>query len=115
MKVIIAGSRSITRIELVEKAIRDSGFSISEVISGGARGVDKLAIEWAVQHKIRVKSFIPNWEKFGRSAGFRRNIEMAEYAEALIAVWDTISKGTKHMIETAQHHSLPCYVLQVVI
>ncbi|MCI0446611.1 hypothetical protein L0244_37570 [bacterium] len=74
-----------------------------------------LAIEWANQHRIRIKSFIPNWERFGRSAGFRRNVEMAEYADALIAVWDTVSSGTKQMIETAKLHSLPYYVLQVVI
>lgn len=98
MKVIIAGSRGITDWDTVCYAIRDSKFAITEVVSGMAKGVDTLAIEWGHSLFIDVKCFPADWRKYGNSAGIHRNIEMGNYADALIAIWDGESKGTKHMI-----------------
>lgn len=98
MKVIIAGSRDVTALYLVEDAVRMSGFEITEVVCGGARGVDRLGEIYAQQRNIPVKYFLADWDKFGKSAGHRRNREMAVYAEALITCWDGISPGTKGMI-----------------
>lgn len=110
MKVIIAGSRSITDYELVKKAVKASGFEITEVVSGAARGPDQLGERWAAENGIPVIQFIPDWGTLGKRAGYARNVDMANYAEALVAVYDGISKGTKHMIEIATKKKLKVFV-----
>jgi hypothetical protein len=112
MKVIIAGSRSIYYINLVVRAIKESGFDITEVVCGEARGVDTLGKRWAKGNNIPVKSFPADWETYGKSAGYKRNVDMAEYAEALIAI--TIgSPGTKHMINISRNKGLLVFVLEI--
>lgn len=99
MKVIIAGSRSIEDKEIVYQAIAESKFEIDEVISGGAKGVDRIAEQWANENGIPVCVVKPNW-KLGRGAGLANNQTMADQADGLIAVYDGKSKGTKDMIDT---------------
>jgi hypothetical protein len=85
----------------VETGISLAGFVISEVVCGEATGVDTLGKVWARQNNIAIKSFRPNWYPLGvynKLAGFERNEEMGDYADALIAVYDGKSGGTKHMI-----------------
>ena len=110
MRVIIAGSRGITDFSLVQEAITESCFEITEVVSGHARGVDALGEAWALKHGVKLKVFPANWDKYGPRAGPIRNGEMAEYAEALIALWDGKSSGTESMIEKAQAKGLKVYV-----
>ncbi len=110
MKVIIAGSRAISDQAIVAKAIAASCYPISEVVSGAARGVDQLGEQWARANGIPVHRMPADWRSHGRSAGMRRNAEMAQYAEALIAVWDGRSSGTKHMIECAHRKGLRVFV-----
>lgn len=110
MKVIIAGSRDITDYEAVKRAVVNSGFEITEVVSGTARGVDQLGEQWAIDNNIPITPFPANWANYGRGAGFRRNLEMAQYADALIALWDGVSRGTKNMIITAGKYRLKIYV-----
>lgn len=110
MRVIIAGSRSITSYATVCEAIKASGFDITKVVSGCARGVDQNGEEWAFNHKIPVKLFHAFWNEEGKQAGPRRNQRMAEYAEALIAIWDGLSPGTRDMIERANKHGLKVFV-----
>ena len=102
MKTVIAGSRSINNINYLYKAIQESGFEITEVVSGGAKGVDKLGEQYAKAHNIKVTGFPAEWNKYGKAAGVIRNQKMAEYADALIAVWDGSSKGTLNMITNAK-------------
>lgn len=106
MKVIVAGSRSVTSYEAVAAAIVSSKFTITELVSGGARGVDRLGERWAVEHNVPIKQFLPDWSR-GKSAGMVRNREMANYAEALVAVWDGSSRGTANMIVEAKRRGLP--------
>ena len=113
LRVIVAGSRTITDYRLVVQAIQESGFTIREIISGGARGVDQLGLRYARGHKIPTAVFPANWKRDGRAAGFIRNEKMAEVAHALIAVWDGKSKGTKHMIDLARKLDLTVHVHQV--
>lgn len=113
MKVIVAGSRTITNIKFVEAAIAASSFTITELVSGAARGVDQLGELWAFNNKIPIQKFRANWNEHGRMAGMIRNVEMANYADALIAIWDGKSKGTKHMIWTAQKNKLKVHVYNV--
>jgi hypothetical protein len=111
MRVIIAGSRTITNIYWVRKATFESGLLITQVVSGCAPGVDQLGEEWAAHVGLPVRKFPADWRMFRAQAGFIRNRQMAENADALIAIWDGRSRGTRHMIETAGKFGLPVYVL----
>lgn len=113
MKTIIAGSRGITDIELVEEAIVRSKFEITAVISGTAKGVDRLGERWALENGVPVSMFPPDWRTHGRRAAFVRNSQMADEADALVAVWDGKSPGTKMMIDLATKKGLPVFVTQV--
>ena len=110
MKTIIAGSRTVVDYGVLLEAVVHAPFAITTVISGGARGVDKLGELYAAASRIPLMVRPADWESHGRRAGFIRNIEMAQSAEALIAVWDGVSRGTKHMIEEAKKHGLTVYV-----
>lgn len=111
MKTIIAGGRDFEDFELLVESCK-SEFPISEVVSGGAKGADRLGERFAKENNIKIKRFPPDWEKFGRSAGFVRNREMANYADSLIAFWDGKSKGTNHMIKLAKHLGLKVKVIK---
>lgn len=112
MRVIIAGSRTITDYNLVCHAIAQSGIAdqITCVISGTAGGVDTLGERWAKDHGILIERHPADWNRHGKRAGFIRNSEMAQVADALIAV-TTGSNGTAHMIQAACARGIPVYVL----
>ena len=109
MKVVVAGSRSITDYELIRTALdeaRNCGLEITAIIDGMARGVDCLAARYAMENGIYNIRVPADWKRFGKGAGIRRNIQMAEIADALIAVWDFKSTGTRHMIQCARAREL---------
>ena len=110
MKVILAGSRTITDYEELCSAILLANFEITEVVSGKAKGVDTLGERFAKEFGLPVKEFPANWDKYGRSAGHIRNEEMAKYAEACICLWDGKSRGTKSMIHLSEKYNLKLYV-----
>ncbi len=131
MRIIIAGSRDFNDYKLLRKECNEIFNQISkerlltgsinedvknmEIVSGGARGADKLGEQFAKEYNIKIKQFIPDWDTYGKSAGYRRNAEMALYAKkdngVLIAFWDGISKGTNHMIDLAKKHGLKIYIV----
>ncbi len=113
MKTIIAGTRSVTAMTLVKEAVEKSGFNITEVVSGRCRGVDQLGEDWATENRIPIKPFEPDWPRLGRFAGPERNERMAQYADALIAIWDGASFGTNNMINLAKQYNLKIYVLDL--
>jgi hypothetical protein len=117
MKCIIAGSRDLNDYEMVDEAVRLSGFRITEVLSGTARGVDQLGEAWAASNGVAVRRFPADWRRFGRRAGRLRNEEMVAAARqaggALIAVWNGVSPGTRHTIEIARRAGLPVFILRV--
>lgn len=115
MKLIIAGSRSITDYNVVKDYVLKhfDVYSIKEIVSGGARGVDWSGEELAKELGIPVKKFIPDWDKEGKSAGFKRNEKMVDYADALVAFWDSTSKGTKHIIDYGKKHLKSVTVVNV--
>lgn len=111
MKVIIAGSRNISDgFPIINAAVLASGFDVTEVVSGTAQGIDRAGEAWAYEMELPVRYFPANWQKDGKSAGYRRNYQMADYADALIAIWDGKSKGTDHMITTMKAINKPVYV-----
>jgi hypothetical protein len=115
VKVIIAGSRGITNLGEVADAIETCPFrdNITEVVSGGAAGVDTLGERWARAFHLPVQQFLAQWDDLGRGAGFARNREMAEYADALIAVWDGVSKGTSHMVDCMVALGKPIHLMVI--
>jgi hypothetical protein len=114
VKVIVAGSRNLTDAKLVVQAIKESGFEITELFSGGARGADRLAEAWAKKQTppIPVRRFPALWEKQGLNAGPIRNRAMAFEADALIALWNGTSPGTRDMILVAKQKNLPTFVFR---
>lgn len=110
MRTIIAGSRENVTLQDVFDAIDSSNFYISTVLSGTAKGADKFGEIWAECADIPIERYPANWDKYGKSAGYIRNEQMAENASALIAVWDGKSKGTMHMIAIAASKGLKMYV-----
>ncbi|MDA8745237.1 DUF2493 domain-containing protein [Rubripirellula amarantea] len=123
MKTIIAGSRSVARISarrwdydqlatILEIAIQESGFQITEVISGGAGGPDRAGEQWAARNDVPATVIKPNW-KLGRGAGLIANCELAAVGEALIALHDGESTGTQDMIDHMKAAGMPVHVLVV--
>ena len=110
-KVIIAGSRGFSNYKLLKEKCNEylrekrKEYNII-IISGGARGADTLGEKYAQDEGFSLEVFPANWNKFGKSAGFIRNEQMAEIADALIAFWDEKSHGTKHMIEIMKNKKL---------
>ena len=108
MKVIIAGGRTFKDYDLLcRKAdVFLSRQSEIEIVSGAAKGADKLGEKYAEERDFSIKRFPADWGTFGNAAGYRRNVEMAVYGDALIAFWDGSSKGTEHMINIAREQDL---------
>lgn len=102
-KLFISGSRSLTDYSIVQSAMKPyerRAFDEELVIlHGGARGADALASKWAVAHNVKQEIYLPEWERLGKSAGIIRNNHMALNCDALIAFWDTQSRGTLHSIQ----------------
>jgi hypothetical protein len=119
LRLIIAGSRNFEDYDLLESSL--DGFiernSIGDpdpgviIISGLAKGADLLGVQYANQKGYKVEEFPANW-KLGRSAGPKRNLEMAKSANACIVFWDGVSRGTSNMIELAKTHQLRLRVIQ---
>lgn len=115
LKVVIAGSRGFNDFELL-KSFCDStlkGRSEIEIVSGNANGADKLGERYAEERGYPVKRFIPDWPKFGRAAGPKRNQLMAEYGDILIAFWDGKSAGTRSMINLAKKQNRIVFICQL--
>lgn len=117
MKVIIAGSRDVEEkdaIKYIDAAIAESGwlYEINEIVHGNARGIDKAAGKY-FKDKLPIKVFPADWDKYGKSAGYIRNKQMAEYADALIAIWNQKSRGTKNMIDIAKDLKLKIFIYTI--
>lgn len=115
MKLIVAGSRSIRDKQTVRYAIEDADLifgPVDRIIHGGARGVDSLADDIARAKGFKVTVFEAEWDKYGKAAGPVRNRHMAKEADALVAIWDGESPGTKDMMEKAVNYGLDVLVIQ---
>lgn len=113
MKIIIAGSRSITDYNIVERAVINSGYDITEVVSGCAKGVDTLGEQYAQKHNIPIKRFPAEWHHHGKSAGPIRNQIMADYADGSIVVWDGESRGSQDMMKRTVLAKKPIYTMEI--
>lgn len=112
MRCIIAGSREGFTVGDVERAVEQSGWAdeITTVLSGGARGVDRDGEEWARLNSKILVIHPADWNRHGKRAGPIRNAQMAQEADALIALWDGVSPGTQSMIAIARQRGLRVFV-----
>jgi len=114
MKVVIAGGRTFDNYELLktkcDEILKD--YSDIEIVSGTAKGADKLGEMYSKEKGYGLKLFPADWKKFGKSAGIRRNEQMSDYSDMLIAFWDGLSKGTKHMIDYSNRKKLDVRVVR---
>lgn len=116
-KVIIAGSRGFSNYKLLKeqcnKYLREKKKTSNIIIvSGHARGADTLGEKYAQDEGFALEIYPAQWKKLGKQAGYRRNEQMAEVADALIAFWDGESKGTKHMIDIMNAKNLQVKVVK---
>jgi len=117
MKIIIAGSRDFDDYDLLKEKL--NGFINSkkikrndiEIISGGARGADKLGEEYAEEKNIELNRMLADWDIYGKRAAYIRNHEMSKVGDCLFAFWDGKSKGTKHMIREMEKEFKPSYIV----
>ena len=102
MKIAIIGSRNIEHDGLQKKAYdmlcRYIPANCTEVVSGGAMGIDRLAEIYARENHLRTKIFLPDYDKYGRRAPLVRNHQIISYAQYVIAFWDGSSHGTMYTI-----------------
>jgi len=127
LKVIIAGSRTITDYELVKKntievfkQLKELGYDTNknnvEIVSGHARGADTLGEQFANYFGLKLTIMEANWDYFGRQAGIIRNIDMIKYIMPegiLIAFHQNDSKGTKHIIASANYHQIKTFYFNI--
>lgn len=95
MRVAIIGSRGL-KVDDLEKYLPKE---VSEIVSGGARGIDSSAREYAVSHGLKLTEFLPDYSRYGRAAPIKRNISIIENADYVLAFWDGKSHGTKSVID----------------
>lgn len=114
MKVIIAGSRSFDNYKLLKQKLDKILNKINNpiIISGTANGADKLGERYAEENNLECLQYPANWNKYGKSAGYKRNKIMAIEADALVAFWDGESKGTQHMIDLAKNYGLKIKIIK---
>lgn len=112
MRAAIIGSRNITVEDFSPYLPR----GVTEIVSGGARGVDACAAKYAEAHGIRLTEFLPDYERYGRAAPIKRNQQIIEYADVVLAFWDGRSKGTKNVIDTcgAKNKKITVFLMKTV-
>ncbi len=116
-KVIIAGSRGFSNYKLLREKCNEYLREKREkyniiIVSGHARGADFYGEKYAQDEGFDLEIYPAQWDKFGKRAGYRRNEQMAEVADALIAFWDGSSRGTKHMIDIMNEKNLLVRVVE---
>lgn len=107
MKVAIVGSRNFNDYTLLNRVIQENIDidDIEEIVSGGAIGADRLGERFATINKIEKCIFYPEWNKYGKQAGFLRNIKIVRNSDIVFAFWDGKSKGTEHTINLCKEHN----------
>ena len=97
MKLAIIGSRNLN-VDIEDYLTDD----VTEIVSGGARGVDSCAALVASKRNVKLTEFKPDYSKYGRCAPLKRNDQIAEYADEALAFWDGTSKGTQYTVKAFQ-------------
>ena len=107
MKLAIIGSRGIVDAK-IERFLPEG---VTEIVSGGAKGIDRLAADYARANGISLTEFLPNYARYGRAAPLRRNEKIADYADAALIFWDGSSKGTAYTAECFRKRGKPLLII----
>lgn len=107
MKTAIIGSRTLTVEDIGEYLPEGT----TEIVSGGAKGIDSAAREYAQNNGLRLTEFLPEYNRYGRAAPLKRNIQIIEYADFVLAFWDGESSGTKNVIDSCKKQNIPHAVI----
>ena len=110
MRVGVVGSRSITVLNLEDYLPEDT----TEIVSGGARGVDSCARRYALAHGIPLREFLPDYDRYGRGAPLRRNVTIVENSDLVLAFWDGKSRGTMHTVRECERQGVPCRIIKIL-
>ena len=110
MKLAVIGSRDFENIDMLNQVLMKHREEITLVISGGAKGADAMAEQWAKDKGIETLIFLPDWSKYGRSAGVVRNQDIIKSCDMCIAFWDGKSKGTASGIRLCKKYGKTCEV-----
>ena len=109
MKVAVIDSRNLY-IDHLEKYLPEDA---TEIVSGGAKGIDTCARKYAIEHHIKLTEFLPEYYKYGKGAPLKRNLQIIEYTDVVIAFWDGQSKGTKYVMENCKKRNIPIQVYKI--
>ena len=113
MHLIIAGARTFTDYQFLCQVLTPDRHRIAQVLTGGARGAEQLGYRWAWKHTVQHQLFRAEWERFGKSAGVRRNHQLAQAGDVLVVFGDGPSPGTAHLIQCMQALGKPVVVVSV--
>ncbi len=115
MKLAIVGGRTFNDYSLLEKTFYNHftkhGISEIVIISGGAKGADSLAFQFAENHRLEMRVYPAEWDKFGKSAGFIRNQTIVDNCDMVLVFWDGVSRGTADTIEKAKRAKKPTFII----
>lgn len=103
MRVAVIGSRGL-QVENLEKYLPKG---TTEIVSGGAKGIDTCAREYALRHGLKLTEYLPEYNRYGRGAPLKRNMTIIENADLVLAFWDGTSHGTKYVIDSCQERNIP--------
>lgn len=107
MKVAVIGSRNLFVDDLEKYLPKD----VTEIVSGGAKGIDNCARNYALNNNVKLTEFLPKYSKYGKSAPIKRNLQIIAYADMVIAFWDGKSKGTRFVIENCKKLNKPIKII----
>lgn len=117
-KIAIVGSRKFNDFELLQKVvdgiINDLNLDDVKIVSGGAKGTDSLAEQYAILKNFETIIFKPDWKRYGRGAGIVRNKQIVKNSDIVIAFWDAESKGAKSSIDFALKNNKKCFVYNFI-
>ena len=117
--IAIVGSRQLSEegveraVELIQETIEHALGGLAkpvQLVSGGAVGVDRMAERLFKAAGLPVKIFYPDWKTYGKRAGYLRNEQIVNAADTMLAIWDGVSKGTRHSIELMKKAGKPVQV-----
>lgn len=115
-RVIVAGGRDFENYGLLRDKLDKYLNKVAQthevvIVSGAARGADRLAETYAAERDYHLWRCPANWDEYGKRAGYIRNVFMSRQADAVVAFWDGKSRGTAHMIDTAKKNNLKLRVV----
>ena len=116
MRFAIIGSRYFSNSNFMDKILdpyRELG-NMDEIVSGGAKGADLLAKQYAEKHNIKYTEFPALWNQYGKSAGYKRNIQIVDHSDMIIAflMKGMENKGTNHTISIGQDKSKEIVIVE---